>query len=93
MKQSTLGRGVHFMMADGGFSVEGQENIQEILSKQLYLGQFTVALGIVREGQAETNFFYYYYYYYFLFIFFNFFFIFFLRDFIFKKTLFEKLQY
>ncbi|CAJ0968053.1 unnamed protein product [Ranitomeya imitator] len=26
-------KGVHFMMADGGFSVEGQENIQEILSK------------------------------------------------------------
>lgn len=38
------------MMADGGFSVEGQENIQEILSKQLYLCQFLVALGIVRTG-------------------------------------------
>ena len=35
----TEGRGVHFMMADGGFSVEGRENIQEILSKQLYLCQ------------------------------------------------------
>lgn len=40
--------GVHFMMADGGFSVEGQENIQEILSKQLYLAQCLVALTIVR---------------------------------------------
>jgi cap1 methyltransferase len=40
--------GVHFMMADGGFSVEGQENIQEILSKQLYLAQCLVALSIVR---------------------------------------------
>ena len=50
VKLATNGRGVHFMMADGGFSVDGQENIQEILSKQLYLGQFTVALGIVREG-------------------------------------------
>ncbi|CAO1399811.1 unnamed protein product [Diamesa serratosioi] len=40
--------GVHFMMADGGFSVEGQENIQEILSKQLYLSQCLVALSIVR---------------------------------------------
>ncbi|XP_047739805.1 cap-specific mRNA (nucleoside-2'-O-)-methyltransferase 1 [Hyalella azteca] len=50
VKTATRGRGVHFMMADGGFNVEGQENIQEILSKQLYLGQFTVALGIVREG-------------------------------------------
>jgi cap1 methyltransferase len=40
--------GVHFMMADGGFSVEGQENIQEILSKQLYLAQCLVALTVVR---------------------------------------------
>uniref|UniRef100_A0A182W5D9 Cap-specific mRNA (nucleoside-2'-O-)-methyltransferase 1 n=1 Tax=Anopheles minimus TaxID=112268 RepID=A0A182W5D9_9DIPT len=43
--------GVHLMMADGGFSVEGQENQQEILSKQLYLCQIIVALAIVRpEG-------------------------------------------
>ncbi|XP_050074447.1 cap-specific mRNA (nucleoside-2'-O-)-methyltransferase 1 [Anopheles maculipalpis] len=43
--------GVHLMMADGGFSVEGQENQQEILSKQLYLCQLIVALAIVRpEG-------------------------------------------
>lgn len=47
---STDGLGVHFMMADGGFSVEGQENIQEILSKQLYLCQFLMALLIVRTG-------------------------------------------
>ncbi|PVD25771.1 hypothetical protein C0Q70_13431 [Pomacea canaliculata] len=47
---NTDGKGVHFCMADGGFSVEGQENIQEILSKQLYLCQFLVALGITREG-------------------------------------------
>uniref|UniRef100_A0A182TH86 Cap-specific mRNA (nucleoside-2'-O-)-methyltransferase 1 n=1 Tax=Anopheles melas TaxID=34690 RepID=A0A182TH86_9DIPT len=40
--------GVHLMMADGGFSVEGQENEQEILSKQLYLCQLIVALAIVR---------------------------------------------
>ncbi|KAK7872080.1 hypothetical protein R5R35_004564 [Gryllus longicercus] len=46
----TDGVGVHFMMADGGFSVEGQENIQEILSKQLYLCQFLVALCILRDG-------------------------------------------
>lgn len=44
------GAGVHFMMSDGGFSVEGQENIQEILSKQLYLCQCLVALSIVREN-------------------------------------------
>uniref|UniRef100_A0A8R1DM14 Cap-specific mRNA (nucleoside-2'-O-)-methyltransferase 1 n=1 Tax=Caenorhabditis japonica TaxID=281687 RepID=A0A8R1DM14_CAEJA len=42
--------GVHLMMADGGFSVEGQENLQEILSKRLYLCQLLVSLCIVREG-------------------------------------------
>ena len=48
--ENTGGRGVHTMMADGGFGVEGQENIQEILSKQLYLGQFCMALAILRPG-------------------------------------------
>ncbi|XP_076643921.1 cap methyltransferase 1 [Halictus rubicundus] len=48
--QHTNNRGVHFMMSDGGFSVEGQENIQEILSKQLYLCQCLVALMIVKDG-------------------------------------------
>ncbi|XP_028580218.2 cap-specific mRNA (nucleoside-2'-O-)-methyltransferase 1 [Podarcis muralis] len=43
-------KGVHFLMADGGFSVEGQENIQEILSKQLTLCQFLTALSVVRTG-------------------------------------------
>ncbi|XP_055682502.1 cap-specific mRNA (nucleoside-2'-O-)-methyltransferase 1 [Lutzomyia longipalpis] len=41
--------GVHFMMADGGFSVKNQENIQEILSKRLYLCQCLAALSILRE--------------------------------------------
>ena len=36
------------MMADGGFSVEGQENLQEILSKQLYLCQFIAAMSMLR---------------------------------------------
>lgn len=53
LKQYVLGEtggvGVHFMMADGGFSVEGQENLQEILSKQIYLCQCLVALSIVRN--------------------------------------------
>ena len=40
--QHTDGAGVHVMMADGGFSVAGKENIQEILSKQLYLCQCLV---------------------------------------------------
>lgn len=33
-----------------GFSVEGQENLQEILSKQLLLCQFLMALSVVRTG-------------------------------------------
>ncbi|XP_052769831.1 cap-specific mRNA (nucleoside-2'-O-)-methyltransferase 1-like [Mya arenaria] len=48
--ENTDGLGVHFVMADGGFSVEGQENIQEILSKQLYLCQCLVAISIIRTG-------------------------------------------
>ena len=47
---NTENKGVHFVMADGGFSVEGKENIQEILSKRLYLCQFLCALGILRTG-------------------------------------------
>lgn len=35
-----------------GFSVEGQENIQEILSKQLYLCQMLVLLSVLREGHV-----------------------------------------
>lgn len=50
VKESTDNQGVHFVMADGGFSVEGQENIQEILSKQLYLCQFYMALSVLRTG-------------------------------------------
>jgi cap1 methyltransferase len=37
-------------MCDGGFSVEGQENIQEILSKRLYLCQFIAGLSLCRVG-------------------------------------------
>ncbi|UJR28824.1 hypothetical protein I4U23_010048 [Adineta vaga] len=50
VNKCTMHRGVHIVMADGGFSVEGQENIQEILSKQLYLCQFLTALTILRPG-------------------------------------------
>ncbi|KOC65112.1 Cap-specific mRNA (nucleoside-2'-O-)-methyltransferase 1 [Habropoda laboriosa] len=54
----THGKGVHFMMADGGFSVEDQEMLQEILSKQLYLCQCIVALMIVRiRGHFVTKLF------------------------------------
>lgn len=37
-----------------GFSVEGQENLQEILSKQLLLCQFLMALSIVRTGDSSS---------------------------------------
>ncbi|CAL1265972.1 unnamed protein product [Larinioides sclopetarius] len=50
VRSNTEGKGVHFMMADGGFSVEGRENEQEILSKRLYLCQFLCALLILRKG-------------------------------------------
>ncbi|KNC85528.1 hypothetical protein SARC_02289 [Sphaeroforma arctica JP610] len=42
--------GLHLMMADGGFSVEGEENYQEEILKQLVLCQFTVALSVLRKG-------------------------------------------
>ncbi|XP_056150595.1 cap-specific mRNA (nucleoside-2'-O-)-methyltransferase 1 [Lampris incognitus] len=50
VQESTERRGLHFLMADGGFSVAGQENIQEILSKQLLLCQFLTALSTLRTG-------------------------------------------
>ena len=42
--------GVALVMGDGGFSVSGQENSQEILSKQLILCQFLCATSILHEG-------------------------------------------
>ncbi|XP_044272815.1 cap-specific mRNA (nucleoside-2'-O-)-methyltransferase 1 isoform X2 [Tribolium madens] len=45
----TENKGVHFMMSDGGFSVEGNENMQEILSKSLYICQCLIALEILRN--------------------------------------------
>uniref|UniRef100_UPI00398EE298 cap-specific mRNA (nucleoside-2'-O-)-methyltransferase 1-like n=1 Tax=Pristiophorus japonicus TaxID=55135 RepID=UPI00398EE298 len=48
--ENTERKGVHFLMADGGFSVAGQENLQEILSKQLLLCQILVGLSVVRTG-------------------------------------------
>lgn len=50
--------GVDFMMGDGGFSVKGQENIQEILSKRLYLCQCLLALKVVKvDGHCIIKFF------------------------------------
>ncbi|XP_019851624.1 PREDICTED: cap-specific mRNA (nucleoside-2'-O-)-methyltransferase 1-like, partial [Amphimedon queenslandica] len=53
--QNTDNTGVHFVMADGGASVEGQENIQEILMKQLVLCQYLCALSILRTGETKYD--------------------------------------
>nr|XP_023021748.1 cap-specific mRNA (nucleoside-2'-O-)-methyltransferase 1 isoform X2 [Leptinotarsa decemlineata] len=55
---ATDNQGVHFMMSDGGFSVEGNENLQEILSKNIYICQCVVALEIIRtHGHFVTKLF------------------------------------
>lgn len=38
-----------------GFSVEGQENIQEVLTKQLVLCQYVCALSILRIGRRTEE--------------------------------------
>jgi cap1 methyltransferase len=48
--ENTEGKGVHFVMADGGISVEGEENKQELLLKQLVLCQYATSLSILRPG-------------------------------------------
>lgn len=50
LEQQICGDANHVLYALQGFSVEGQENLQEILSKQLMLCQFLTALSIVRTG-------------------------------------------
>lgn len=42
--------GVHLVMADGGFNVEGEENYQEVKVRQLVLCQFLTALCVLRKG-------------------------------------------
>ncbi|KAL1516535.1 hypothetical protein ABEB36_000442 [Hypothenemus hampei] len=46
--ETTLG--VHFLMSDGGFAVDGQENLQEVLSKHIYLCQCLLALKVLRPN-------------------------------------------
>ena len=41
---------LHMLMADGGFDVSGQENIQEVMNKQLLLMQCAAAVGTLRVG-------------------------------------------
>lgn len=42
-------QGVHLVTADGGFSVDGNEDLQEVLSKNIYLCQCLTALEILRN--------------------------------------------
>jgi cap1 methyltransferase len=46
----TDNKGAHLVMADGGFSVAGQELDQEHLLKRIYLCQIICALGLLRDG-------------------------------------------
>ncbi|XP_060520578.1 cap-specific mRNA (nucleoside-2'-O-)-methyltransferase 1-like isoform X2 [Cylas formicarius] len=52
------GGGVHFIMADGGFSVDGNEAMQEILSRNIYICQCMVALKVLKpNGHFVTKLF------------------------------------
>ncbi|ELK36703.1 Cap-specific mRNA (nucleoside-2'-O-)-methyltransferase 1 [Myotis davidii] len=55
---NTNGKGVHFLRADGSFSMDGRENLGEILSKQLLLCQFShdrwVKLDLKTELPQDT---------------------------------------
>ncbi|KRZ77062.1 MAGUK p55 subfamily member 5 [Trichinella papuae] len=48
--KNTDQKGVHLFMADGGFSVVGEENLQEVLSKRIYLCQSLCGLLVLRKG-------------------------------------------
>ncbi|KAL7061990.1 hypothetical protein AAHC03_01761 [Spirometra sp. Aus1] len=50
VRKCTDGKGVSVVMADGGFDVSGQENLQEVLSKRIYLCQCLCALTVLRPG-------------------------------------------
>jgi cap1 methyltransferase len=52
--KGTDGRGVALLLADGGFSVQGVENQQEGLTKQLVLSQIIAALTCCRKGGNFT---------------------------------------
>ena len=41
---------IFLLVSFKGFSVDGQENLQEVLSNRLYLCQFLMALAVVRTG-------------------------------------------
>ena len=47
---ATAHQGVDMLMCDGGFSVDGEENFQEEILRQLVLDQFLMGLMIIRRG-------------------------------------------
>eukprot|EP01116_Phalansterium_solitarium_P024510 TRINITY_DN9001_c0_g1_i2.p1 TRINITY_DN9001_c0_g1~~TRINITY_DN9001_c0_g1_i2.p1 ORF type:complete len:1009 (+),score=234.28 TRINITY_DN9001_c0_g1_i2:119-3145(+) len=49
VSHETAGRGLDMMVADGGMSVEGEENDQEAKLRQLVLCQFIVALAVLKQ--------------------------------------------
>ncbi|KAI6205570.1 hypothetical protein M3Y94_00807300 [Aphelenchoides besseyi] len=55
VNKRTSGRGCHLVMCDGGFSVQGKEEIQEILSNQIYLCQFIVGLSLCRVSDGTEG--------------------------------------
>ncbi|CEF63448.1 Cap-specific mRNA (nucleoside-2'-O-)-methyltransferase 1 [Strongyloides ratti] len=53
--EGTNGDFCDLVMCDGGFNVSGKENIQEILSKRLYLCQFIAGLSLCRQSTENTK--------------------------------------
>uniref|UniRef100_A0AC35TGK7 Cap-specific mRNA (nucleoside-2'-O-)-methyltransferase 1 n=1 Tax=Rhabditophanes sp. KR3021 TaxID=114890 RepID=A0AC35TGK7_9BILA len=53
VSEGTNGKFTDLVMCDGGFNVKGRENIQEILSKRLYLCQFISGLMLNRPRTEE----------------------------------------
>ena len=49
------GEGVHSVMADGGFGVQGQEHMQEHLSRQLILCQLSLGISLLRESPFPSQ--------------------------------------
>lgn len=48
--RETRGEMLHVLTADGGFDVTANENIQEVLNRQLFLCQCVTALAVLRKG-------------------------------------------
>jgi cap1 methyltransferase len=50
VRDTTAGEMMHFVTADGGCDFEGNENVQELLNKQLLLCQVACAMSLLRRG-------------------------------------------